>query len=357
MQTGTVSGLWFCLRSWRLKIDLREIFCMFGSHTFISISWMCEKQTSFSHSSTESEKISLDASLRMNGILPLRLWDLVIEVLHSSSNQPKKSDENVQGNLLHYTPSRKHTKNQIETPIQYNDLDLCNVDNVSSNVKSSQVGGVLYIFEDNEAVIKMIIKGSSPTMFCVWNEVPGLYQQTPRAAGHAHRKTQFNRIRNHLFVCRIEVRRYSRTWFMGSDLCSSWKHASEPYRTGRLVKEQTWSLFTASHETKKKAISESDQWFGQCWFTPSNVNSSHQEALLCVFEDNEAVIKMIIKRRSPTMRHVSRTHWVALGCLFERINMDPKNPNQIRWHQKPTRRHTDQGQLHSWWMESSSPSS
>ena len=30
-------------------------------------------------------------------------------------------------------------------------------------------------------------------------------------------------------------------------------------------------------------------------FVPSNVNSSHQGALLCVFEDNEAVIKMIIK--------------------------------------------------------------
>ena len=28
---------------------------------------------------------------------------------------------------------------------------------------------------------------------------------------------------------------------------------------------------------------------------PSNVQSSHQEALLYVFEDNEAVIKMIVK--------------------------------------------------------------
>ena len=59
-------------------------------------------------------------------------------------------------------------------------------------------------------------------------------------------------------------------------------------------------------------------------FIPSNVNSSHQEALLYVFEDNEAVIKMIIKGRSPTMRHVSRTHRVALDWLFDRINLDPK---------------------------------
>ena len=57
----------------------------------------------------------------------------------------------------------------------------------------------------------------------------------------------------------------------------------------------------------------------------SNVQSARQEALLCVFEDNEAVIKMIIKGRSPTVRHVSRTHRVALDWLFDRINLDPKS--------------------------------
>ena len=39
-------------------------------------------------------------------------------------------------------------------------------------------------------------------------------------------------------------------------------------------------------------------------------------------EDNGAVIKMNIKGRSPTMRHVSRTHRVALDWLFDRINLD-----------------------------------
>ena len=57
---------------------------------------------------------------------------------------------------------------------------------------------------------------------------------------------------------------------------------------------------------------------------PSNVQSASQEALLYVFKDNEAVIKMIIKGRSPTMRHVSRTHRVALDWLFDRINLDSK---------------------------------
>ena len=60
-------------------------------------------------------------------------------------------------------------------------------------------------------------------------------------------------------------------------------------------------------------------------FISSNVNSSRQEALLHVFEDNEAVIKMIIKGRSTTMRHVSCTHRVALDWLFDRIDLDPKS--------------------------------
>ena len=57
---------------------------------------------------------------------------------------------------------------------------------------------------------------------------------------------------------------------------------------------------------------------------PSHVESARQEALLYVFEDNETVIKMIITRRSPTMRHVSRTHRVARDWLFDRINLDSK---------------------------------
>ena len=36
------------------------------------------------------------------------------------------------------------------------------------------------------------------------------------------------------------------------------------------------------------------------------------------------MLKMIIKDRSPTMRHVSRTHRVALDWLFDRINLYPK---------------------------------
>ena len=56
----------------------------------------------------------------------------------------------------------------------------------------------------------------------------------------------------------------------------------------------------------------------------SNTMHSGAGAMLHVFEDNEAVINMIIKGRSPTMRHVSRTDRVALDWWFDRINLDPE---------------------------------
>ena len=61
--------------------------CVFGSHTFVPISWMCKKQTSVSQSSTESEIISLNAGLRLDGIPAFDLWDLIVAVLHGNTYQ------------------------------------------------------------------------------------------------------------------------------------------------------------------------------------------------------------------------------------------------------------------------------
>ena len=52
--------------------------CIFGSHTFVPISWMCKKQTAVSHSSTESESIPLDTGLRLDGLPAPELWDLIV---------------------------------------------------------------------------------------------------------------------------------------------------------------------------------------------------------------------------------------------------------------------------------------
>ena len=125
--------------------------CIFGSHTFVPISWMCKKQTSVSHCSTESEIISLDAGLRTDGIPALDLSDLILAVLHGNTYQ----NDQVRGD-----PKKSPTRKKIHGKIG----DLNNVDFISSNVISSRKEALLYIFEDNDAVIKMITKGRSPTM-------------------------------------------------------------------------------------------------------------------------------------------------------------------------------------------------
>ena len=133
---------------------------------------MCKKQTSVSHSSTESEIISFDAGLRMDGLLALALWYVVIEVLSSTKSTktpiiPASSNRCETGTYSRNTPTSKGKGNR--------DLDqLSNVDYVPTNTHASQGKSQLYSFEDSEAVIKMIIKGRSPTM----RHVSGTHSET-----------------------------------------------------------------------------------------------------------------------------------------------------------------------------------
>ena len=119
-------------------------------NTFVPISWMCKKQTSVSHSSTESEIISLDAGLRLDGIPALDLWDLIVSVLGSTIETPERPGRPV------VTDKNQRSQGMINV---FNRIDC-----VPSNVQSSHQEALLYVFEDNEAVIKMIIKGRSPTI-------------------------------------------------------------------------------------------------------------------------------------------------------------------------------------------------
>ena len=88
--------------------------CIFGSHAFVPINWMCKKQTSVSHSSTESE-ISLLMQVHAWMEFPLLIfgiWLLKCCILLSTNLRNPKYNE--QGNLLRDTPSRKHTNNQVK---------------------------------------------------------------------------------------------------------------------------------------------------------------------------------------------------------------------------------------------------
>ena len=125
--------------------------CIFGSHTFVPISWMCKKQTAVSHSSTESEIISLDIGRRLDGSLALELWDLSVSVFGNVSRVSDRSGKPESDDHKHH---KSHKKIDV----------MKDIDAVSSKVQSSRQEHLLYVFEDNEAVIKMIIKGRSPTM-------------------------------------------------------------------------------------------------------------------------------------------------------------------------------------------------
>ena len=82
--------------------------CVFGSHTFVPTSWMCKKQTSVSHSSTESEIISLESR------------DLIVSVFGNVSLVSDRTGQPVNG------------KNK-----SYNKIDaMHDIDYVPSNVQS-----------------------------------------------------------------------------------------------------------------------------------------------------------------------------------------------------------------------------
>ena len=136
--------------------------CIFGSHTFVPISWICKKQTSVSHSSTESEIISLDAGLRLDGRPALDLWDLIVAVLDGNTYQSNQARRDLLMNKREVRSTPHTILKRKQSHGMINDLDK--VDFIPSNVNSSHQEALLYVFEDNEAVIKMIIKGRSPTM-------------------------------------------------------------------------------------------------------------------------------------------------------------------------------------------------
>ena len=129
--------------------------CVFGSHTFVPTSWICKKQASVSHSSTESEIISLDAGLRLDGIPVLDLWELIVSVVGNTTLNHDRTGKPV------VCRDASHSQGQ-QSRGMFNVLN--NVDRVPSNVQFPHQEALLYVFEDNEAVIKMILNGRSPAM-------------------------------------------------------------------------------------------------------------------------------------------------------------------------------------------------
>ena len=95
--------------------------------------------------------------LRMDGTPPLALWDVVIEVFHSSPNQTNKN-KHIREQLGNLSATRQsHKRKQI--PTTNTNPDLTNNDHVPSSGTHAGSNAMCNVFEDNAAVFKMIIKG------------------------------------------------------------------------------------------------------------------------------------------------------------------------------------------------------
>ena len=82
--------------------------------------------------------LSLDTGLRLDGLLGLELWDLIVSVFGNISHVSDRT-----GQLVNW-------KNE-----SFNKIDvLHDVDSVPSIGQSASREALLYVFEDNEAVIK-----------------------------------------------------------------------------------------------------------------------------------------------------------------------------------------------------------
>ena len=98
-----------------------------------------------SHRSTEVEVIPSDTGLRMELLRALQLCDIVIDVLEPPSSRARGH------------PSRQLTSKTSQTAQE-------SIDYVPPNAQESSKRAHMFTFEDNEAVIKVIIKGKSPHM-------------------------------------------------------------------------------------------------------------------------------------------------------------------------------------------------
>ena len=103
-------------------------------------------------------------------------------------------------------------------------------------------------------------------------------------------------------------------------------------RSGRVYESSIGR--SSSHISRRSHCSKKNRRFvnGVKWITYPPTHILLRESQLYIFEDSEAVIKMIIKGRTPTVRHVSRPHRVVLDWLFDRMNLEHKI--QIRYVDK-----------------------
>ena len=105
-------------------------------------------------------------------------------------------------------------------------------------------------------------------------------------------------------------------------------------------------------QIKTNSISWNDLWYGQCWFYfLKRQFFSPGSFVVCVWRQRSSDQDDYKGKKPDNDMFPETTELPWIGCSIETI-WTP-NPNQIHWHQKPTRWHADEGKFHTWWIESS----
>ena len=135
--------------------DLRDskstsggLLALVGPNTFVPVSWLCKKQGAVSHSTAESEVISLDTGVRLEGIPALMLWSLIIDVFEPTAKNKGPSELTF--------PEKLNIRKTYDL--------FGAIDYVPPSLPICYGRGKLFCLEDNDAVIKMIVKGRSPNL-------------------------------------------------------------------------------------------------------------------------------------------------------------------------------------------------
>ena len=89
-----------------------------------------------------------------------------------------------------------------------------------------------------------------------------------------------------------------------------------------IMMPRTYYSPTQSHHPTVRPVTTPEQILAQVDYVQDSLPAPTRRGKMVIFEDNVAVLRMIQKGRSPTMRHVPRTHRVDLDWLLERIRND-----------------------------------
>ena len=149
--------------------------CSLGPRTFVTLGWICRKQTSVSHSAAESGIVGLESVAKLEGLQALML----LEAMHDVISSPATSDARVPNKSKKASASRDARNacpvlrpETTKTPVQHSPCPmpasiaekLPSIDDIPILSPIGTGRAKLFVMEENDACIKICVKGKSPAM-------------------------------------------------------------------------------------------------------------------------------------------------------------------------------------------------